>query len=269
MAKVFLHNISFRKGNCTFNIANMAMDVPDDQVPGVECPIVSRTLDWPGAFEAIELETSINLEYHEGDENRIMVSGPENWIDNLALEVRHHSLRVADKPTNLCGCYASQPKLIVYHRGLKELKMNRSGAVTVYGGPALDALSISSSGSVRLEDGIDTKALSIRIQGSGNVFIPSGRIRRLLVNIIGSGNVTGSDIFCLDTEIQVTGSGFVSLTGETDRLTASQTGSGVIRIGDYKAAIGSVSATGGLVECRVANLSRMSMGSGRIVNQIW
>lgn len=266
MAKVYLHNVSFRQGNCTINIANMAMDVPDGQVPGAECPIVSRTLDWPGAFEAIELETSVDLEYHEGDENRIMFSGPENWIDNLALEVRHNSLRVADRPTNLCVCYASQPKLIVYHRGLKELKLTRAGVVTVLGRPALNALAICASGTVNLVDGIETKALSISIKGSAKVFIPSGRIRRLLVNIIGSGNVTGSDIFCLDTEIQVTGSGFVSLTGETDRLTASQTGSGEIRIGDYKAAIGSVSATGGFVECRVANLSRFCMGSGRIVN---
>ena len=80
------------------------------------------------------------------------------------------------------------------------------------------------------------------------------------------GKVKGSDIRCLDTEIQVTGAGFISLMGETDRLTASQTGFGDLLIESYKAAIGSVNATGWIVECQAANLSRVCMGSGRVVN---
>lgn len=266
MAKVYFNNVSFQQGNCTFNFYNASVEVPDDAIPGTDCPEISRTLSWQGPFEAIELETNMDLEYHEGDEDRIMVSGPENWVNNLDFLVEHDSLMVRHKDTINSGCFASRPKLIVYHRGLKEVKASNSGNVTFYGRTCLESLCLTSCDTVRFMDGIETSALSIQSKGSAEVIIPHGTIRRLHIHITGSGNVTAMGLYCLSTEINVVGSGLVSLQGETDKLTAVVTGSGEIRCGEFKAAIGSVGATGGIVECRVDHLSRLTRNNGTIIN---
>lgn len=266
MAKVYFNNVSFKRGNRTFNFYNTSIEVPDDAIPGADCPEISRTLSWQGYYEAISLDTNMDLEYHEGEEEKMVVFGPENWINNLDFFVEYGCLKIQPREANKSGCFASRPKLIIHHQGLKELRGTCSGDMTLYGKTALESLVLTSSDTVRFVDGIESANLCIQIKGSTEVTIQQGRIRHLHIDILGSGKVTATNLLCLGAEINLVGSGQVSLAGETDRLTAVLTGSGKILCGDFKASTGSVTTTGGLVECKVDHLGRVSNINGTIIN---
>lgn len=201
-----------------------------------------------GAFQAIALRGSIDLEVRQGDAIAVQVQADDNLLPLLETVVEPG---------------ASGPVLQVRWKSGQSLTTRGPTKVNVVM-PTLSAIASAGSSDVRVEafrtpglklslsgsgdallDGLQTEVLEIGIAGSSDVK-GSGRAARLSVTISGSGDVELGEMAADEVSVRIAGSGDaevqaqksieVSIAGSGDvsyrgdaALRASIAGSGTVR----------------------------------------
>lgn len=153
---------------------------------GDDGPQTTRTRDVP-SFTRIDHRDSVDLRLHAGERQRVRVRAGEDVIDDVRTEVRDGTLRVTFDHDGFGG----------------------SDVVVEASVPNLTGIEVSGSGDVDA-DGIDADAFELRSDGSGDVAL-QGRVRRLRVDMDGSGDADLTDLAAREARVFVGGSGGLDL----------------------------------------------------------
>ena len=193
-------------------------------------PHVTRTLAWTGG-RTLRVDSSIDVDYVQGDAATVVVAGPKGLADRVRLENGRLFLAEGDERIvfgwSKDGIDArserDELRVTVTAPNLDRFEVNGSGDLSIagYDQPAL-AIDISGSSEVRASG--RTEALDLDISGSGEASLEDLATGTASVDISGSGDAriapTG------ETSIRISGSGDVALTDRPSKLTTDISGSG-------------------------------------------
>ncbi len=181
------------------------------------------------AFEGVELDGSFNVEIHQGTEYLVEATGDENIIDLLQTDIKNGICMLNLKR----GCYKNY-KLTVYVTlpSLENVVLAGSGNIIVNDFTNQTELktALSGSGNITLYDFENASTMFFSIAGSGNIDCRRDirNVKNLEIEIEGSGNYNGYQIFANNAVAKIGGSGNIKLT-TIDNLEAIIDGSGTIR----------------------------------------
>jgi hypothetical protein len=170
---------------------------------GDDGPRTTQTRDLP-AFTRIDNHASVDIRLHIGEPQRVQVRAGENVIDDVHTDVRDGTLRVSFNHHGMFG----------------------GDAVVDATVPRLTGIDVSGSGDIAAE-GIHANALDVRATGSSTVAL-EGEVRRLAVELDGSGDADLADLTAREARVAVSGSGDADVRADR-RLDVDVDGSGDVR----------------------------------------
>ncbi|QYC09246.1 GIN domain-containing protein [Brevundimonas nasdae] len=198
-------------------------------------PITTRSLPWTGG-EALKIESAINVEYVQGPENTVVITGPKGLADRVRLE--DGRLYLADGDERVVFGWSNgalsarserdELKVVVTTPNVRRFEVSGSSdlSVTSFDQPSL-AVAISGSADVTVTGRTD--ALDLSISGSGDAYLDGLKTTDATVNVAGSGTAriapTGK------ASITISGSGDVDLSTRPAQLVTNVSGSGSISQG--------------------------------------
>jgi len=195
-------------------------------------PVVTRTLAWTGG-DALVIDDSIDVEYVQGDQAGVVVTGPRGLADRVRLDGGRLSLGEGDERVvfgwdsgNLSArSERDELKVVVTAPSVKRFELNGSQhlSIVAYDQPTL---AIALSGSGEIEAAGRTDSLDLNLSGSGEADMDGLAVRDAAVSVSGSGDVRVGPTGAAD--IAIAGSGDVDLTSRPARLNTSVSGSGEI-----------------------------------------
>lgn len=180
------------------------------------------------SFKAISISNSADVIYSQGTQS-VSVSGPQELIDKLDINVKNGTLNIASKKGKSGNWYGKE------------------GVKVKVSAPNIKALAISGSGDFFSESNIDMERFSIAISGSGDV--------------TWKGNIN-----CEEFKLAISGSGDVELKGSAERVSIACSGSGDVEMENFKAEEVKVANSGSAdVEIYASKkLSVVNSGSGDV-----
>lgn len=188
--------------------------------------IVERTLEISD-FSGIGIAGSFDVVVSQGDQQEVVVKGHQNIVDLLETHVSSNFWEIKFKDRECIKDY----ELTIY--------------ITV---PNLDAVKLSGSGNVDINSFVEQNTLDLTISGSGN--------------ITSNQSIEGLS----RTNIEITGSGNVSLKGVSDKLDVTITGSGKFKGYDFESQDCTIEISGS-GDCEVnasKSLDVKTTGSGSV-----
>ncbi|GAW41366.1 hypothetical protein SH203_01770 [Brevundimonas sp. SH203] len=195
-------------------------------------PFTTRTLAWTGG-ETLTVESSIDVEYVQGDAGSIVVTGPKALADRVTVE--NGRIRMADGDERVVfgwndGNFSARSqrdelKVVVTAPNVRRFVSSGSGDLTIrqYDQPSL-ALDVSGSSDVTASGRADR--LDLDISGSGDADLAGLTLTDAKVDIAGSGEATVAASGTVD--IDINGSGDVNLALRPAKLNSSVSGSGQV-----------------------------------------
>jgi len=186
-----------------------------------EGPIVERKVDLD-PVKGISLPGSAKIFLTYGTKQEIRISGQENIIDNLKLDVQGGIWHLGNKQS----VRESEPlKIYITLETLKLIRISGSGSVECENHfPGQNNLDLEISGSGKIHTDIEASDIMARISGSGDLVL-RGSAKNLDFRITGSGSINAFDLPARRADARISGSGSIELTVE-DRLDARISGSG-------------------------------------------
>ena len=121
-------------------------------------------------FSSLELFGSIDVNMTFSNEYSCIIEGDDNIVPFIQTEVNDQQLQIL----------------------IKQNYSTKKGLVVNITAPEYDKVSILGSGDVNLTD-VNHEDLSLNISGSGNI-IAIGRVKKLLANVNGSGDLMLSEL---------------------------------------------------------------------------
>lgn len=167
---------------------------------------VSETRYLP-SFSSIECNGDIHLEIYPSDEDRVVVTGYENLIPEFETNVHNGKLRL-EYNDRYFSVRKDNIRLKLYTTGFSNISSNGSGDIFI-------------------NDNIDTKSLSIQLNGSGNVNASRNDVDYFSTEVNGSGNINTREVHAQTAYAKISGSGNIDITVE-EFLDAKISGSGNI-----------------------------------------
>lgn len=199
-------------------------------------PDVSRELPWSG--ESLTVELPLDVTYIQGPAAKVQITGPKAYVDRLRLENGRLSLIdegddsveqgavTIDRNGIRIQSNSSRVKIVVTAPNVSDFKLNGSGDLKIraYDQPTL-TLAINGSGDVSAEG--EAAALFLATAGSGEAELEDLTVTNADLAVSGSGDtrLTASNM----VKVALSGSGDVALETQPASLTASSSGSGVVR----------------------------------------
>ncbi|MBA3999916.1 DUF2807 domain-containing protein [Brevundimonas sp.] len=185
--------------------------------------IVTREIAWEGG-EVLTFDLSARVIYAQGDEPSITVAGPAGVVDRVTFADGRFDLEQGTRTGR-----RSRPRITIVAPAVTRFTLNGSQDLEIrdYDQPTL-ALAVSGSGDI--EGYGRTDALTVTIDGSGDVDLKGLPSTDAVIEINGSGDVEAAPSGQADVTIR--GSGDVDLTTRPARLNSQVMGSGRVRQAD-------------------------------------
>lgn len=166
-------------------------------------PDVSQTFDLPN-ITGFELHMDADVTVRKGGTQAITVTGPQNFIDLLDVDVDGGIWQIKDD-----GCTCGRRKLQIDITLTDFSYASIAGSGGVKGDSAMTGLddvelNIAGSGDISLD--IEANSLATRISGSGDMNI-DGSATTSSHDIAGSGKVLAGDLLTEDCSTEISGSG--------------------------------------------------------------
>ncbi len=185
--------------------------------------IVTREIAWEGG-EALTFDLSARVIYAQGDEPSITVAGPAEVVDRVTFADGRFDMEEGTRTGR-----HSRPRITIVAPAVTRFTLNGSQDLEIrdYDQPTL-ALAVSGSGDI--EGYGRTEALTVTIDGSGDVDLEGLPSTDAVIEINGSGDVEAAPSGQADVTIR--GSGDVDLATRPARLNSQVMGSGRVSQAD-------------------------------------
>ena len=205
-------------------------------------PIVTRELT-VAPFEGIELPISGDVFLTQGPEQKVIVEGKDNIIDEIELDVQNGIWKIE---FNRCVRDIDLLRVFITVPDLTRIRVSGSGDVVSENTFVIQDLEIDIPGSGNVDLSLDADDLDIDIPGSGRLTL-EGLADETKYRISGSGDVHAFNLECRVADISVPGSGDLEVF-VTELLKVCISGSGdVFYRGDPALDI-SISGSGDVID---------------------
>ncbi len=174
-------------------------------------------------FHSIDLKANGNVVISQGTQFYVQLETDDNLMNNVVFSVSSNTLSI-DSDRDICP---TKLEVNITAPDFKSLSISGSGNITKETGLQLQdlELSISGSGNINL-DSLAAGNLSSTISGSGDIR-PKGLGNSADILISGSGNFSGTDFQVKVATATISGSGNIEVNA-SDTLTVNITGSGSV-----------------------------------------
>jgi hypothetical protein len=195
-------------------------------------PLTTRTLAWTGG-DTLTVDSSIDVEYVQGDANTVVITGPKGLTDRVRLVDGRFDLGDGDERVVFgwsSGNFTARSerdelKVVVTAPNVNRFRSNGSGDLLITGYDQ-SSLTLNIAGSAEITASGRSDALDLTIDGSGDASLGDLTVRDARVDISGSGDAriapTG------DVKVAIAGSGDVALTTRAANVNSTVTGSGEV-----------------------------------------
>ncbi len=190
-------------------------------------------------FSQVELYSSANVIFTQGDSTTLRIVGAKDLADNLLVEQNGEKISIKVKPgtSNLVrGIFGAgrfdELTVFVTSPDLTAVSVNGSGGFYVKGNIDTDRLTVSLKGSGDISfNNVVCDAADMEVRGSGDAVVKNITARDVNLNVYGSGDLN-ANIFAADnTNMAVYGSGDISVKfNGCGNATAAVKGSGDITL---------------------------------------
>ena len=197
---------SFFLNSCYFDGSS-----PFKRIEG-EGPMVTEELEL-SKVSGIVLRNSMKVTLTQGDNQKVVVEGQQNIIDNIKHEVSNGILYIGNKQP----VWRTQPlKIKIRLSDLQIVKVSGSGdVITSNTFEGLDDLEVRLSGSGGMNLSVEAKDINGNISGSGRITL-NGEARDVDFGISGSGSIHASDLEAKNAYARISGSGGIHLNVEKE-----------------------------------------------------
>lgn len=196
-------------------------------------------------FTGIELDVQANVFISLGTEQRVVVEGQSNVVNDIELDVQGKVWEI-----EFDRCYKNYDDLDIFITvtDLTKLELNSSGNIVSQTDFTANqvALRITGSGNIIMND-LDASGVSSTITGSGSILL-SGSATTHDVFVTGSGDVGSFGFVTTNSDISIVGSGDVEVNVSSD-LDVGIAGSGSVYYkGDPNSVSSSISGSGNVIK---------------------
>jgi len=177
-------------------------------------------------FSSIDLSIDANVIYTQDASYYVEISGQENVLDVLTMEVSGGELEIefskwVRKHSNIT--------IIIHGPNIKELEVSGSGSIET-SGPINTTdmdLDVSGSGNIVVSS-LVTSDMEAEVSDSGNIYVNGGTVTNQEAKISGSGNIDFEYLQATNSACKISGSGSITVW-TTTQLDATISGSGDIK----------------------------------------
>jgi Putative auto-transporter adhesin, head GIN domain len=205
-------------------------------------PDVSQTFDLP-EITGFELHIAADVTVRKGSAQAITVTGPQNFIDLLDIDVDGGIWQIKDD-----GCTCGRKRLSIDITLTDFSYASIAGSGDVKGDSVLSGLddvelNIAGSGDMQLD--LEANSLATRISGSGDINV-DGSATVTSHDIAGSGKILASDLLSEDCNAEISGSGEIRVNA-SKTLDARISGSGDVYYKGTPAVTTHISGSGNVI----------------------
>ncbi len=195
----------------------------------------TKTLPWTGG-ELLTIDLPVKVEYVQGPENTVTVTGAQSQIDAVRLE--GGKLWMTDTPEN-----QESINFVIGPDGI-DAQSSHDGVSIVVTAPSINRFVVLGDGELAVHN-YDQPKLDLELDGDGS-FVASGRSEAVKVALSGSGNADLGDIHAKTAEVSVSGSGRTTIRA-SEKASVDISGSGNVELSAKPAAVVShISGSGSL-----------------------
>lgn len=188
-------------------------------------PEGSRELAWSGS-DTLDIDVPAQITYTQAPgPGKLTISGSQRMLDNLVLEGGHLTLRHGRHRSGDLTIVMTAP-------AVSRFNLNGSGELTIKDYKQ-DKLSLDVTGDTHVNVRGETKGLTLSISGSGETDLAELKVSDADVDIDGSGQATLAATGAVN--VNISGSGEVSLLTHPSKLESNVSGSGSIHQSDGSA----------------------------------
>lgn len=172
-------------------------------------------------FTGVKLAMAGNVFITQGEEQEVKITGSQNILDKLDLDIRSNTLVL-----DINRCILGDDDLLfeITIPVVEELLISGSGNMETTNTLDESDLYLSISGAGNMDILFDEEKVEARISGSGNMHI-AGATNRAEYKISGSGTLRSYDLSSENSEVNISGSGNINVT-VSEKLTGKISGSG-------------------------------------------
>jgi hypothetical protein len=182
-------------------------------------------------ISAITLNSSLDINIAQGNEQKIEITAPRNIIDLINKKVKDGYWEI-----NFEECVRVKDlQLTITVTHLESLRITGSGNIKSLNNLNFDQLALSIAGSGDMDLTINSRQVASSILGSGNINLRGSSLNHQ-IHIKGSGDIKAPDFETVNTKIEIIGSGDADIHA-TGQIEANITGSGDIKYKDTGARI--------------------------------
>lgn len=180
-------------------------------------------------FKGIASSGSFDVRITMGNKETIRLEGDEDQIREIETVVEDGVLKIRARKHNWNWRPKGKVTVYVTAKNVNSLTLSGSGHMVVIGEVNANRLSTTLSGSGSISLAADADDFEATISGSGNIAV-KGRAEKAEIQISGSGDFDGKSLKTSAADVNVSGSGNVSIYAEKT-LYAKVSGSGDILYG--------------------------------------
>ncbi len=174
-------------------------------------------------FDEAAFFGSANVELVKGDNQNVIITGQQNVLDVLRVEVKSGELQIGK---NNCFRGNKRLRIIVETPHLESIRMSGSGNVVCRDAFSTDHFRIDLSGSCNANLAINTNFLRVESSGSAELQL-GGWAHNQDYRISGSGEVSAFNLLGHSADVDISGSGICQLN-VSDHLNVKISGSGTV-----------------------------------------
>ena len=197
------------------------------------------------SFDEIKVAQSINAEVVKSDEEKVVVTAPDDIIDDILVENTNGQLYIHFKP-NL-NISARNVAVKIFAKDFSSIKASSSASIIVKDTFTQDKTDIQVSSSGSIKGDLEANDLSIAVSSSGTYsgkiwavnldtqvsssgdVVISGKTKNATMKSSSSGTLNAKNVITENAELSASSSGDISLS-VSNQLNASASSSGDINI---------------------------------------
>lgn len=206
-------------------------------------PVKSKTFNMN--FDGIKVSNSIQAEVIKSDEEKIVISAPEDLLEEVWVEKNGNEIHIHFRP-NLNIRNASQVKATIYAKDFNSLIASSSAKITV-------------------KDKFTQDKMDVKVSSSGEI-IGDLEANQYSLSVSSSGHFTGR-IWAIDLAASISSSGEANISGSSTNVTAQVSSSGELNASNLTAKNADLRASSsGDISMKVSKTLKASASSSGDIN---
>lgn len=201
--------------------------------PGRSSNEVTQRSTAVGGFDKIVNASTYDVYYEQGDTFKVTVRAGRHDLKYLQIRVKDSTLYIDERNSRFFHLGSDVEDVAIFVVSPDIVRMSQKGTGSIVCEKPIDTdcldLSLSGTGDIRLGQ-VTCDDLRARLIGTGDIDVDSLTAPRASVSLAGTGDIDVHFVRSGVVKASLTGTGDISLSGDVQRLTTTQVGTGDIDV---------------------------------------